>query len=135
VTYIQHFVDPGWLPFVTTPNFPEYSSGHSTQSAAVAAVLTARFGIKAFTATTHTDHGLSPALEPRTFTDFDEAAAEAAISRIYGGTHFPFGSQNRLMHGRCIGEVILDRVMFTTQSRQTDCLSVDGAQCGGSRDD
>jgi hypothetical protein len=135
VTYIQRFVDPGWLPFLTTPNFPEYSSGHSTQSAAVAAVLTAMFGIKAFTDTTHTDHGLIPALEPRTFTSFDEAAAEAAMSRIYGGIHFPFGSQNGLIQGRCIGEVILDRVKFTTQRRQTDCLSVDVAQCSGSRDD
>jgi hypothetical protein len=135
VTYIQRFVDPGWLPFLTTPNFPEYSSGHSTQSAAVAAVLTAMFGIKAFTDTTHTDHGLIPALEARTFTSFDEAAAEAAMSRIYGGIHFPFGSQNGLIQGRCIGEVILDRVKFIAQRRQTDCLSVDIAQCSGSRDD
>jgi hypothetical protein len=136
VTYIRRLVDPGWLPFLTTPNFPEYSSGHSTQSAAVAAVLTAMFGIKAFTDTTHTDHGLIPALEPRPFTSFDEAAAEAAISRIYGGIHFPFGSQNGLMQGRCIGEVVRNRVKFTKQRRQTDCLSVDVAQCGGgSRDD
>ena len=29
VTYIQHHIDPTWLPLLSTPNFPEYTSGHS----------------------------------------------------------------------------------------------------------
>jgi PAP2 superfamily len=111
VTYLQNVIDPAWMPYLSTPPFPEYTSGHSTQSAAVAAVLTAMFGIKVFTDTTHADHDLAP-LEPRTFSSIDEAAAEAAMSRLYGGIHFPFGNQNGLVQGRCVGQIILDRVQF-----------------------
>ena len=113
VTFIQRVIDPSWAPSLSTPPFPEYTSGHATQSAAAAAVLTAMFGIRGFTDTTHTDHGLMPPLAPRTFRSFDEAAAEAALSRVYAGIHFPFGSQQGLGQGLCIGQVILDRVQFT----------------------
>jgi hypothetical protein len=63
---------------VTPPN-PAYSSGHSTQSSAAAEVLTDLFGHKAFTDTLHTDHHLMPSQEPRTFSSFNEAAAEAVL--------------------------------------------------------
>jgi membrane-associated phospholipid phosphatase len=108
VTYIRDLIDPSWLPFLVTPAFPEYTSGHSTQSAAVASVLTGMFGIKPFTDTLHQDHGLEPVVATRRFTSFDEAAAEAAISRVYGGIHYPVGSVNGPVQGRCIGEMILD---------------------------
>ena len=38
------FSGPTWLPLITTPNFPEYVSAHSTISAAAVEVLTAFFG-------------------------------------------------------------------------------------------
>src|SRR4030095_4577203 len=90
VTYIQDNIDSTWLPCIVTPSFPTYTSGHSTQSGAVAAVLTDLFGTKAVTATTHSDHTSMPPEEPRSFGSFDEAAQEAAASRLYGGIHFPF---------------------------------------------
>ena len=40
VTYIKRVIDPKWEPLLITPPFPEYPSGHSTQSGAAAAVLT-----------------------------------------------------------------------------------------------
>jgi PAP2 superfamily len=113
VTYIQQRIDPAWLPLIGTPNFSEYTSGHSVQSAAAAAVLTAMFGIRSFTDTLHLDHGLAPSLEPRTFNSFEEAAEEAALSRVYGGIHYLFGSSNGGLQGRCIGQMILDRLQFT----------------------
>jgi PAP2 superfamily len=112
VTYIQRLIDAAWLPVIVTPAFPEYPSGHSTQSAAAATVLTDLFGVRAFTDTTHRDHGLVPALAPRVFGSFEAAAAEAARSRLYGGIHYPFGNHNGLTQGRCIGQAILDRVQF-----------------------
>src|SRR5205085_6629585 len=36
--------DPGWTSLLTTPNFPSYTSAHSTLSAAAAGVLTDLFG-------------------------------------------------------------------------------------------
>jgi hypothetical protein len=50
--------------------------------------------------------------EPRTFDSFDEAAAEAAVSRLYGGIHFSFDNDDGLASGQCIGQTIHDRVSF-----------------------
>jgi hypothetical protein len=113
VTYIRNNIDRTWLPYlVSTPPNPSYSSGHSTQSRAAAEVLTDLFGDKAFTDTTHTDHHLVPPQEPRAFNSFKEAAAEAAISRLYGGIHYAFDNDDGRASGRCVGEVINERVRF-----------------------
>jgi membrane-associated phospholipid phosphatase len=112
VTYINAHIDQRWRPYLVTPSFPSYTSGHSTQSAAAAHVLTDLFGRKRFTDTTHADHGLVPPQEPRTFDSFEEAAAEAAVSRLYGGIHFAFDNDHGLASGQCMGQAILDRVQF-----------------------
>jgi membrane-associated phospholipid phosphatase len=113
VTYIQAHIDGSWLPYLVTPANPSYISGHATQSGAAATALTDLFGIKAFTDTTHTDHHLMPPQEPRTFSSFDEAAAEAAVSRLYGGIHYAFDDDDGLASGQCVGQAITDRVRFT----------------------
>jgi hypothetical protein len=118
VTYIDDHIDATWSPYLVTPGFPSYTSGHSTQSGAAAHVLTDMFGSKRFTDTTHTDHGLVPTQEPRTFGSFDEAAAEAAVSRLYGGIHFPFDNDDGLASGQCIGQAITDRVHFTNHKHK-----------------
>jgi hypothetical protein len=100
VTAIRAELDPVFEPLLITPPFPEYPSGHSVQSAAAAAVLTAMFGEDhAFTDTTHEDEGL-PA---RAFPSFAAAAEEAAMSRLYGGIHFRSAVENGLSMGACIG--------------------------------
>jgi membrane-associated phospholipid phosphatase len=115
VTYIQDHIDGTWLPLLVTPSNPSYISGHATQSGASATALTDLFGNKAFTDTTHTDHHLMPPQAPRTFSSFDEAAAEAAVSRLYGGIHYSFDDNDGLSSGRCVGQAINDRVRFTDE--------------------
>jgi len=112
VTHIQAVIETDRLPLLVTPPFPEYPSGHATQSGAVATVLTDLFGVKAFTDTTHSDHGLTLPQTPRTFRSFDEATTEAARSRLYGGIHYASRNTNGLAQGWCIGQVILDRITF-----------------------
>lgn len=100
VTYIRRVIDPNWQPILITPPFPEYPSGHSTQSGAAAAVLTAHFGPDlAFEDATHEDEGLGV----RAYPDFWTAAEEAAMSRLYGGIHFRAAIERGLEQGRCIG--------------------------------
>jgi hypothetical protein len=111
-TYITRLIDPTWLPLLITPGFPSYTSGHATQSGAAATVLTEMFGVHPFTDTLHQDHHLEPLLEPRHFGSFDEAAEEAAMSRLYAGIHYRFDNDNGLAQGRCIGHVIVDRIRF-----------------------
>lgn len=100
VTYIKRVIDPKWEPILITPPFPEYPSGHSTQSGAAATVLTAFFGDNfAFTDSTHE----KDKLPNRGFTSFWQAAEEAGISRLYGGIHFRAAIDRGLDQGRCIG--------------------------------
>jgi hypothetical protein len=100
VTYIRRTMDPKWEPLLITPPFPEYPSGHSTQSGAAAAVLTATFGEDfSFEDHTHVDDGLPV----RTYPSFHAAAEEAALSRLYGGIHFRSAIARGLDQGRCVG--------------------------------
>lgn len=108
ISYIRANIDPNWdSPIITdpvlTPPFPEYPSGHSTQSAAAAAVLTALFGDKV----AFTDHtGEAQGFPPRTFSSFDQAAEEAALSRLYGGIHYRAAIDNGLTQGKCIAKQV-----------------------------
>lgn len=100
VTYIRRVIDKAWEPLLITPPFPEYPSGHSTQSGAAASVLTALFGPDvAFADDTHSDDGLPV----RSFSSFRAAASEAGISRLYGGIHFRAAIDNGLAQGECVG--------------------------------
>jgi membrane-associated phospholipid phosphatase len=99
VTYIRRLIDPKWEPLLITPPFPEYPSGHSTQSAAAAAVLTKLFGENfAFEDRTREGDGL----KPRSFASFSAAASEAGISRLYGGIHFRSAIERGLAQGQCV---------------------------------
>lgn len=110
ITYIRDAAgpinDPAWTSFIGTPPFAEFTSGHSTQSGAAATVLADLFGDVTFTDTTH------PALTARSFDSFEEAADEAAISRLYGGIHFRAAIERGIEQGQCIGRTILDEVQF-----------------------
>jgi PAP2 superfamily len=113
VTYIDDNIDPLWLPFLVTPAFPEYTSGHSTQSAAAAVVLTDMLGDNyAFEDTTAVDHGTLPPPASSWFSSFNAAAQQAAISRLLAGIHFRAAIENGFAQGTCIGNTVLNRVQF-----------------------
>lgn len=100
VSYIKKVIDPKWETLLITPPFPEYPSGHSSQSGAAAAVLASIFGENyAFEDSTH----VADNIPARTFPSFKAAAEEAAISRLYGGIHFRAAIERGLEQGYCIG--------------------------------
>lgn len=101
-TYIRRVIDPRWEPAIPTPPFPEHPAGHATQSAAAAAVLAARFGDGAFIDSTSVALGHPP----RQYPSFTAAADEAAVSRLYGGIHFPTGNAAGRALGACIGRAV-----------------------------
>ncbi len=99
LTYIRRLIDPGWQTVLITPPFPEYPSGHSTQSGAAAVVLTDLLGEDfAFEDATHVRDGIAP----RHYASFWEAANEAGISRLYGGIHYRSAIERGLAQGRCV---------------------------------
>jgi hypothetical protein len=97
------FAEPelNWMSFIVTPPFPDYVSGHSTFSAAAATVLPLFYGTEDLPFTVGSD--FLPDVY-RSFSTCLDAAAEAAVSRIYGGIHFRSASEDGLQAGVSIGE-------------------------------
>lgn len=106
-TYINQYIDAGWIPFLQTPPFPEYPSGHSVVSTASAVMLENIFGKNfAFADSTELEFGIPV----RNFTSFAQAAEEAAISRFYGGIHYMPAIVNGIVEGRAIGNFISQKL-------------------------
>jgi hypothetical protein len=106
-----------WLPYqpttFPTPPFAEYSSGHSSFSAAGAEILRSFTGsdrldgsVTFAAGSSRVEPGLVPARDVtvnwRTFSD---AADQAGISRRYGGIHFAQGD----LDGRAAGRAVARR--------------------------
>lgn len=103
VTYIKRMIDKTWEPILITPPFPEYPSGHSSQSGAAAAVLTQFFSDNfAYEDKAH----VREKFPVRGYKSFWDAAEEAGISRLYGGIHFRAAVERGLDQGRCVGAAV-----------------------------
>lgn len=87
ITTIRREFDPTWQSYITTPPFPSYVSGHATTSGAASAVL-ARFF-------------------PAARAQLQAWAAEAAVSRLYGGIHFRSDNEIGLQLGQRVGRAAL----------------------------
>jgi hypothetical protein len=106
-TYINKYIDEDWVPFLQTPPFPEYTSGHSVISASAATALTKLFGDSfSFTDSTEIEFGLGA----RSFKSFYEASDEASVSRVYGGIHYFPAVNIGALQGRAIGEFVASRL-------------------------
>jgi hypothetical protein len=96
--------DPAWDHYLVAPNFPEYTSGHSTFSKASAEVLTWFFGTDAITFPTISD---SVPGVTRTFHSLAACADEVGMSRIYGGIHFEFANREGKRSGAKVAHYVL----------------------------
>ena len=120
-TVINKRVDPAWEPFLQTPPFPEYTSGHSVISSAAAVMLTDEYGQHfPFADSAEVAYGLPV----RTFTSFDQAAREAAISRLYGGIHYRQATEEGSIQGAKVGALVLARVHTRAQPREATVASI-----------
>ncbi|KAA6440790.1 vanadium-dependent haloperoxidase [Dyadobacter flavalbus] len=112
-TVINNNWDPNWRPFLETPAFPEYVSGHSSISAACGTVLTQLIGDNvAFTDTTEKKYGHGV----KSFKSFEDAYWDASISRVYGGIHYRDGVEEGTHLGQKVGSNVLRRAI-TRKSR------------------
>jgi hypothetical protein len=100
--------DATWTSLLTTPPFPEYTSGHSTFSGAASSVLNQLIG--ANVGFSSMSLGLPGVY--RSFTGFTQAADEAGQSRIYGGIHFQAANQDGLAAGRALGDYVLAHTLL-----------------------
>jgi hypothetical protein len=114
-TVINQLIDPNWQPYIQTPPFPSYVSGHSTISGAAAEVMSEYFGDVAFTDTSSKEFGM----ESRRFQSFRDAAQEASISRLYGGIHYRFDLDEGSILGRKVGEMVVKRIKLQKPGKAT----------------
>lgn len=89
-----HYMTPrpqqfGLKTSVGVPNFPAYTSGHSTFSGAAATVLALLF--------------------PTEATRLHDMAKEASESRIYGLIHFRIDCEEGIKHGNTLGSLAIER--------------------------
>jgi PAP2 superfamily len=104
ITVINDHVDKNWQPYIQTPPFPEFTSGHAVISNAAATVLTGLFGDNyAFTDETEIPFGN----DSRKFNSFYEAAKESSSSRVYGGIHYPETARISIEQGKDVGTHVL----------------------------
>lgn len=91
--YFYHYPRPiqtikGFKTILGTPNFPSYTSGHSTFSSAASAVL--------------------GYIYPSEAALCESWAREAAESRIYGGIHYRFDAEVGITQGRDVAQYTID---------------------------
>jgi hypothetical protein len=93
----QPFYDPNFNTVIPTPPFPAYTSGHATFSGCAAAILEHLFpGGRTEDAFEHS-------------VRFQEAAEQAARSRLYGGIHYRSDNEEGLKCGAHIASLVLRR--------------------------
>ncbi|HEY0678603.1 MAG TPA: vanadium-dependent haloperoxidase [Chitinophagaceae bacterium] len=112
-TVINKHIDQMWRPYIQTPPFPSYPSGHSVISNAAAEVMTSIFGDNlSFTDTSLLEFGI----KNRQIESFRKAAEEAGISRLYGGIHYRFDIERGNEMGRSIGTYIVQRLKMRKET-------------------
>ncbi|WP_276480635.1 vanadium-dependent haloperoxidase [Paraflavitalea pollutisoli] len=110
---INQFIDPAWKPFLQTPPFPEYTSGHSEISSAAATVLEHLYGNNiSFSDSTERGWGWPD----RKFTSVRQAADEAGISRYYGGIHYRKSVEVAKEQGLRLGNYIISKLQTDKQA-------------------
>ena len=103
----QTIGDPGWKPLFPTPPHPDYLSGHSTNSSAMATVLRELFGDQPgmpIVATSPTNAGFE-----RQWESFTEGVDEVIDARIYSGIHFRTADEVGAWVGRDVARHVMRR--------------------------
>jgi hypothetical protein len=101
--------EPGWTPRVPTAPHPEYPSGHTSNSAAMASVLQAFFGDDpgfVIEATSSQAPGLT-----RRWATFSEGVDEVIDARVYSGIHFRTSDEVGARLGRQVAQFTLTHAL------------------------
>src|SRR6516162_198772 len=103
-----------WEPYLPTPPFPGYVSGHSAFTAACARTMELATGKPDFDFKTNVRRLYVEQRElahPVTlsYPTFADAAEAAGISRIWGGVHWPADNDRGQELGRKVGEIVWRR--------------------------
>jgi hypothetical protein len=93
--------NPTWLPLVVTPPHPEYPSGHTSNSSAMAKILTSEFEDSPGVPIVVTQSGIT-----RHWSTFSEAVQEVIDARVYSGIHFRNSDDVGARMGRQVAQFV-----------------------------
>ncbi len=99
--------DPNWRSYIPTPNFPAYTSGHSTFGAAGTEMTALLLGTDEVSFSHETPDQVGwPQLNGarRSWTSLSQAAEENGLSRLYGGVHWERDHVAAMAAGRSIAQ-------------------------------
>jgi hypothetical protein len=68
-------------------------------------------------------------MPPRAFVSFRQAAAEAAISRLYGGIHYRMAIEEGVAQGRRVGEFLVRRIQTRAPVTVASTTVSSGSSC------
>ncbi len=97
--------DPNWLPFLATPPFPEYPSGHAEISGAMAQILISLFGDKP--GVTMVAHSPAHLAFDHLWFRFTQGIDEVINARVWEGIHFRNSDEQGMRAGRCVGQFVV----------------------------
>ena len=95
--------DPDFKPFVLTPCFPSYASGHGSSSAAAREVLERMFGARHHFITLRNPAVADVVLQ---YSTFRQMTSDIDDARVYGGIHFRFDQEAGAKLGRQVGAYV-----------------------------
>jgi hypothetical protein len=101
--------EPAWMPLVATPQHPEYLSGHSTNSSAMATVLKMLLGDEPgapIVATSPTNPGFE-----RQWATLSEGVEEVIEARIYAGIHYRTSDEDGAAVGRRVARFVVKHAL------------------------
>jgi len=96
----QTIGESGWLSLITTPNYPDYTSGANDFAAAVTTMLEHFFGTDHLTFSITTTNVGPTVQDTRTYQRLSDAAQDVVDARVYSGIHFRFADEAARKQGR-----------------------------------
>lgn len=120
-------VDSFWAPLIKSPSLPEYVSLGATISEAAATVLASYLGDNVAFSLSSDINGDGTLDITRNFTSFSQAANEAGMAGVYGGTQF----MTSVTDGKTIGANVANYVLGTDFALVPEPAGTMLLLCGG----
>jgi len=98
--------EPGWTPFIPTPAHPEYTSGHTTNSSAMATILRLLFDDDPGVPIVVTLSGIT-----REWDTFSAGVEEVIDARVYSGIHFRTSDEVGATTGRQVARFVMTHAL------------------------
>jgi hypothetical protein len=96
--------DSGWVSLITTPNYPDYTSGAVNFATTVTSVLEHFFETDHMAFSVTTTNLLPTVQDTRTYHRFSDAAQEVVDARVYSGIHFRFADEAARKQGKQVAQ-------------------------------